>query len=69
MAALAARAHDLLTSELPLVGWDLVAGPDGPVLLEVNVDWAVLPHLLTPQGPDGETSRRFAAVAAILGFA
>lgn len=64
MATLAARAHDLLTSELPLVGWDLVAGPAGPVLLEGNVDWAVLPHLLTPEGPDQEMARRFAAVAA-----
>lgn len=64
MAALAARAHDLLTPGLPLVGWDLVAGPDGPILLEGNIDWAVFPHLLTPQGPDFEMSRRFAAVAA-----
>ena len=63
-----ARAHDLLTSELPPVGRDLVAGPDGPGLLEENVDGAVLPHLLTPKGPDGEMSRRFAAVA-ILGSA
>jgi hypothetical protein len=61
---LTAQAHDLLTPGLPLVGWDLVAGPDGPILLEGNADWAVLPHLLTPQGPDLEMSRRFAAVAA-----
>lgn len=30
------RAHDLLTPPIPLIGWDILVGPEGPLVLEGN---------------------------------
>ncbi|MEM7507959.1 MAG: sugar-transfer associated ATP-grasp domain-containing protein [Pseudomonadota bacterium] len=30
------RAHDSLTPPIPLIGWDILIGPDGPLVLEGN---------------------------------
>lgn len=57
---LALAAHQL-SPDVPMVGWDLAVTPDGPVLIEGNPGWNVLP----PQAVSGvPLLRRLAEISA-----
>jgi hypothetical protein len=66
LRALAEAAHARLAAAAPLalaptIGWDLAWTPDGPMLLELNWNWAVAPHYRNAGGLDFALSARFAA--------
>lgn len=50
---LAVSAHGLLAPDLETVGWDLAMTDAGPVLIEGNANWSMLPHVVNDAGASG----------------
>jgi len=69
VAALACDAHAAVLRAAgadqppPMIGWDLAFTTSGPLLIELNWNWAVLPHYRNGAGLDFSRSTDFARVA------
>ena len=69
VAALACDAHAAVLQAAgadrppPMIGWDLAFTASGPLLIELNWNWAVLPHHRNAAGLDFGRSIEFARVA------
>lgn len=56
----AERAHAAIAPRRTMLGWDMAISPEGPVLIEANVNWGVAVHCRNAAGFDAEPARRFA---------
>ena len=72
LALLACRAHRAVidthgTNLPPMIGWDMALTPSGPMVLELNWNWAVAAHYRTMAGFDPTPSALFRRAADLGG--